>query len=90
MKNLIKTSILGLVLIVSSVTFAQDRMANNVDNSTIHLQGYSPVSYLDLGIAQKGLKEFKSLHEKITYYFTSAEQKVKFDKWMVPQLLGQG
>lgn len=80
MKNLIKTSILVLVLIVSSVTFAQDRMANNIDNSTIALQGYSPVSYLDLGIAQKGLKEFKSVHEKITYYFTSAEQKTTFDK----------
>ncbi len=80
MKNLIKTTVLTLALIVSGVTFAQDRMANNVDNSTIHLQGYSPVSYLDLGIAQKGLKEFKSVHEKITYYFTSAEQKAKFDK----------
>ena len=80
MKNLIKSAILGFALIVSSVTFAQDRMANNVDNSTIHLQGYSPVSYLDLEIAQKGLKEFKSVHEKITYYFTSSEQKATFDK----------
>ena len=80
MKNLIKTTILMLALAVSTVTFAQDRMANNVDNSTIHLQGYSPVSYLDLRIAQKGLKEFKSVHEKITYYFTSAKQKASFDK----------
>ena len=80
MKNLIKTTILMLVLVVSAVTFAQDRMANNVDNSTIHLQGYSPVSYLDLGIAQKGLKEFKSVNEKIVYYFTSVDQKATFDK----------
>lgn len=78
--NLIKTTVLAISLMVSTATFAQDRIANNVDNSTIHLQGYSPVSYLDLGIAQKGLKEFKSVHEKITYYFTSAVQKATFDK----------
>ena len=80
MKNLIKTSILGLALLVSSVAFAQDNKANNIDNSNIALQGYSPVSYLDLGIAQKGLKEFKSEHEKVVYYFTSADQKATFDK----------
>lgn len=80
MKSLIITTILALVSMIGTTTIAQDRMANNVDNSTIHLQGYSPVSYLDLGIAQKGLKEFKSVHEKITYYFTSAEQKTTFDQ----------
>ncbi len=60
--------------------FAQDNKANNIDNSNIALQGYSPVSYADLGLAQKGVKEFKSEYEKITYYFTSAEQKAAFDK----------
>jgi|TARA_B110000908_G_C10235349_1_gene442992 YHS domain-containing protein len=80
MKTLKKTSLLLLAFLFTITISAQDRMANNVDNSTIHLQGYSPVSYLDLGIAQKGLKEFKSVHEKIVYYFTSAEQKSTFDK----------
>lgn len=60
--------------------FAQDNKANNIDNSNIALAGYSPVSYADLGLAQKGVKEFKSEHEKIVYYFTSAEQKTTFDK----------
>ncbi len=60
--------------------FAQDKMANNIDNSNIALQGYSPVSYLDLGIAQRGVKNFKSVHNKVNYYFTSAEQKATFDK----------
>lgn len=59
---------------------AQDKMAHNVDNSNIALQGYSPVSYLDLGIAQRGVKEYKSEHDKIIYYFTSMDQKKKFDK----------
>lgn len=61
-------------------TFAQDKMANNLDNSNIALQGYSPVSYLDLSIAQKGLKKYKSEYEKVVYYFTSAKQKATFDK----------
>lgn len=78
MKQII-VSIVFFVL-VSSTVFAQDNKANNVDNSNIALQGYSPVSYADLGLAQKGIKEFKSEYEKIAYYFTSAEQKAAFDK----------
>jgi len=80
MKSLIKTTILGLALVMSSVVFAQDKMANNIDNSNIALQGYSPVSYLDLGLAQKGNKAYKSEYNKVVYYFTSAEQKTTFDK----------
>lgn len=60
--------------------FAQDNKANNIDNSNIALQGYSPVSYADLGLAQKGIKNYKSEHQKVVYYFTSAEQKATFDK----------
>ncbi len=80
MKNLIKTTILGLILVVSTSVFAQDKMANNIDNSNIALSGYSPVSYLDLGLAQRGNKAYKSEYKKIAYYFTSAEQKTTFDK----------
>ncbi|TAI47681.1 YHS domain-containing (seleno)protein [Flagellimonas allohymeniacidonis] len=80
MKHLIKTTVILFALAISATGFAQDKKANNIDNSNIALQGYSPVSYLDLGIAQKGLKEFKSEHNKVAYYFTTAEQKKKFDK----------
>lgn len=80
MKNIIKSSIVILSLLVSTIAFAQDNKANNIDNSNIALQGYSPVSYLDLGIAQKGVKEYKSEYKKVIYYFTSAEQKSTFDR----------
>ncbi len=80
MKNVIKTIVLGLALVINSTVFAQDKMANNIDNSNIALQGYSPVSYLDLGLAQLGNKAYKSEHNKVIYYFTSAEQKSTFDK----------
>lgn len=76
----IKTTVAFIAFLFATSVFAQDKMANNIDNSNIALQGYSPVSYLDLGLAQKGNKNFKSEHKKIIYYFTSAEQKTTFDK----------
>ncbi len=80
MKNLIKTTVLGLALAFSTMLSAQDNKANNIDNSNIALQGYSPVSYLDLELAQIGDKNFKSEYNKVNYYFTSAKQKATFDK----------
>ena len=80
MKNLIKTTVMVLAIIVSTNSFAQNKKANNIDDSKIGLQGYSPVSYLDLGLAQRGSKQFKATHEGIAYYFTSAEQKKAFQK----------
>ncbi|MCR9252827.1 MAG: hypothetical protein NXI20_20560 [bacterium] len=79
MKN-IKLSVLLILILGTTQVFAQDKKANNIDNSNIALEGFSPVSYLDLGIAQKGLKQFKSEYQKVVYYFTSNEQKQKFDK----------
>jgi YHS domain-containing protein len=76
----IRISLILATFLFATTLFAQDKMANNIDNSNIALQGYSPVSYLDLGLAQQGNKNFKSEHKKIVYYFTSAEQKSKFDK----------
>lgn len=76
----IKTSITLVAFLFVTTLFAQDKMANNIDNSNIALQGYSPVSYLDLGLAQKGNKSFKSEYQKVIYYFTSAEQKSTFEK----------
>lgn len=81
MKTLKNIKIALVIMIMATMTtIAQDKKGNNIDNSNIALQGYSPVSYLDLGIAQRGNKEYKSEHEKVVYYFTSKEQKSKFDK----------
>jgi len=66
-------------LLCMSSAYGQDKKAHNIDDSHIALQAYSPVSYLELGLAQKGSKEFKSENQKVMYYFTSAEQKAKFD-----------
>ncbi len=75
----IKLFIAVFILFAGFSLSAQDKMAHNIDNSNIALQGYSPVSYLDLNLAQKGSKQFKSEHQKVVYYFTSKDQKAKFD-----------
>ena len=76
-----KITILFALLAMSiSLSVAQDKKANNIDNSNIALQGYSPVSYADLGLAQKGIKEYKSTYQDVIYYFTSSEQKDAFDR----------
>jgi YHS domain-containing protein len=80
MKAIKNISILAVMALSINLAVAQDKKAYNIDNSNIALEGYSPVSYLDLGIAQKGLKQFKSEHEKVVYYFTDADQKKKFAK----------
>ncbi|MCB0371738.1 MAG: hypothetical protein KDD31_01880 [Muricauda sp.] len=80
MKTIKNISILMVLTLSINLGVAQDKKAHNIDNSNIALEGYSPVSYLDLGIAQKGLKEFKSEHDKVVYYFTDADQKKKFDQ----------
>ncbi|MEQ8625623.1 MAG: YHS domain-containing (seleno)protein [Fulvivirga sp.] len=85
-------SLIVATLLISTLGFAQNIKANlNTDDSKIALQGYSPVSYLDLGIAQKGLKEYKSTYDGLAYYFTSEDQKESFEtnpKKYLPQYGG--
>lgn len=71
-------SLLVATLFFATLGFAQGT-SYNTDDSKIALQGYSPVSYLDLGIAQKGLKEYKATHDGLSYYFTSSEQQKTFE-----------
>lgn len=80
MKNSVKLYTLTIALLMTLSGIAQDKKAYNIDNSNIALEGYSPVSYLKLGLAQKGIKQFKSEYDKVVYYFTSAEQKEAFDE----------
>lgn len=73
MKNIVAT--LMMVLCVLSAA-AQEF---NTDDSKIALNGYSPVSYLDLQLAQRGSKEFVSEVNGVKYFFTSSNQKTTFD-----------
>ncbi|WP_298545624.1 YHS domain-containing (seleno)protein [uncultured Aquimarina sp.] len=55
-----------------------NKKSHNIDDNNIALLGYSPVSYLDLQLAQLGNKNFKAQYDGVTYYFTSAEQANTF------------
>lgn len=90
MNKLIQLTVI-LFAFLSTNAMAQNKAANNIDDSKIALQGYSPVSYLDLGLAQKGVKEHKATYDGIAYYFTSADQKKTFEanpKKYLPQYGG--
>lgn len=91
MKNSIQTFVMAIIMSLGTNAIAQNKMTNNIDDSKIALQGYSPVSYLDLGIAQKGLKEYKATYDGLAYYFTSEDQKKSFEanpKKYLPQYGG--
>ena len=78
--NFKRISILMIAVMTAGMMFGQNKKANNIDDSKIGLQGYSPVSYLDFGLAQRGSKQYKVVHKDIAYYFTSNKQKVQFEK----------
>ncbi|MEP0986531.1 YHS domain-containing (seleno)protein [Ekhidna sp.] len=73
MKNIIATFLMAFCALAVS---AQEY---NIDDSKIALGGYSPVSYLDLQLAQRGSKEYVSEVDGVKYFFTSADQKKSFD-----------
>ena len=52
----------------------------NLDETRIAIQGYSPVSYIEKGVAEKGSPEFAVTHEGTIYHMTSAEQAERFKK----------
>lgn len=68
-----------VVLLVAGTTLQAQSGNYNTDDSKIAMQGYSPVSYFDLGLAQLGSSEFKSTYQGVAYYFTTGDQKKKFD-----------
>jgi len=50
-----------------------------LERAPLAIKGYSPVSYFDPGEPQKGSARHSLEYNKRTYYFTSAEQKARFE-----------
>lgn len=70
---LILLALLGLSPIVSAKTLV------NVDRQGVGIRGYDPVAYFTDGRAEKGLPQFTSTSDGVTYLFTSAAHKAAFD-----------
>lgn len=84
------SKILTTVLLVLG-TMGVYAQAFNTDDSKIALNGYSPVSYLDLQLAQRGSKDYSTEYDGVKYFFTSTEQKKTFEanpKKYLPQYGG--
>ncbi len=81
MKNVIifSVSLFAFFLIAGNVVAQDSYGPINTDDSHIALAGYSPVSYIDLDLAQKGSRHLKSEYKGMSYYFTTEEQKATFD-----------
>ncbi|MDF0708254.1 YHS domain-containing (seleno)protein [Flagellimonas okinawensis] len=81
---------IGLFLIGMGSLVAQSH-SYNTDESTIALDGYSPVSYIDENMAQLGKKSFKATYDGLTYFFVNQDQQKKFQsnpKKYIPQYGG--
>lgn len=74
MKNLCGSLIIGMM---AALGWAGDRPGKEyycLDQDSLALLGYSPVSYFEKNRAELGKKEFAVTHEGITYHFTDANQ----------------
>ena len=52
----------------------------NVGADRIMLKGYSPVSYVDQGVAEKGSPDFSIEYQQVIFLFTSEDQKQLFSQ----------
>ena len=78
MKYLKTLALIALIIpFTSGIGFSQEA---NIDDSKIALNGYSPVSYIELNLAQRGSIAHKSEYKGLKYYFTDKKQKAKFDE----------
>ncbi len=54
--------------------------ARNLGASGIAIQGYSPVSYVTVGRAEPGDPRYRVEHDGVTYFLTSADQVILFER----------
>jgi YHS domain-containing protein len=80
------TTLLTRLLVAAALTLAagplsaqfQDRSPVSDDEAPA-IEGYSPVSYFEVGRPQKGSPAYSSTYRGKEYWFTSAEQLARFE-----------
>jgi YHS domain-containing protein len=70
----LKKLLVGVLILLPVAHVAQ------ADGSAPFLDGYSPVSYFTVNMAEKGSEEFPVSHKGRVYYLTSAKQVELFNK----------
>lgn len=69
--------LIAVLVAGSQVVLAQD---NFVNKDNIANNGYDVVSYFVTNAAQRGSKEYSSVHSGVTYYFVSTENLNAFNE----------
>ena len=74
---------LGILLIISSISFSQTQSKRTLIfnlEKKVAIQGYDPVGYFKQNKAVKGKKDFTTTYEGVIYYFSTVENKNLFLK----------
>ena len=72
-----------LAFILLAPVFAQDALRKkeyNLGKNGLAIEGYDPVAYFKQNKAVKGSSSNSVVHQGVTYYFSSAENKEEFKK----------
>ncbi len=75
MKNLILST--ALIFISAGSVFSQ---IDPVDKNGLAIAGYDVVAYFKSGKPTKGVSSYSAVHKRVTYQFTTAENKATFLK----------
>jgi YHS domain-containing protein len=70
---------LTLVAFLALTSLLTAKTLVNVDRSGIGIRGYDPIAYFTDGKPEKGLPQYSSTADGVTYLFTSAQHKAAFD-----------
>jgi YHS domain-containing protein len=74
-----KINLLILVTFLGITTLLSAKTLVNVDRNAIGISGYDPVAYFTDGKAEKGLPQFSSTADGVTYLFATSDHKATFD-----------
>lgn len=80
MKHFIFSIFLVLVTISGFPQDAQRKKEFNLGKNGLAIEGYDPVAYFKQNKAVKGSSGLAVVHQGVTYYFSSAENKEEFKK----------
>ena len=75
-----KLAVFIFSLTIASLVSGGEKPLVNLDKHNVAIQGYDPVAFFTDNKPVKGNASFQSAYSGATYYFTSADHKVLFDK----------
>ena len=79
MHPFLKKTSLSIMAFVTMTSLLTAKTLVNIDRSGIGIRGYDPVAYFTDGKPEKGLPQFSSTADGVTYLFISAAHKAAFD-----------